>query len=527
MAAFRCRVYIRKMSLRTELRSIAERDNCWSETQSQHKQDSKSRTVQCVKYDSYVTFTPQRLCPVLGMSLQPASHISLPAETVDIYGDRWEYSLTAATSTTISTDVSAQFQIHTQPNSLVAAVGSDVILPCTITPPLPAAGLEVRWFHDLYHNIAFLLKEGREDRQQQSVDYRGRAFMLAGPDKGNLSLSLHQVRLSDAGKYHCFVENSVDKNDGEGIMTLTVVGLGTPPLVSVALQGSAVLLSCSSDQWFPEPSMFWMKGNGEPVPVYHSAKKNTSGGLIHASSSILLKDSIDGHLYCGLQHPVTKTETGVYVAVSDDMFPRASPWAIAFWILLIFSLAGLALLAWFFYSKQKEKESILFDSSTAYGGLVVSPDSRNITTTDVVQDVLQNPERFDTEPCVLGHSAFQSGTHYWETEVLERSGEFWSLGIAGRSVRRTGGQREGPDALIWAIRGTTEGYYALSTPPEPIVFESGRIQKVGVYLEYDKGKVTFYDVDTYRRLYTFTENFLEPVYPFYYVGPGIAFSLIS
>lgn len=445
----------------------------------------------------------------------------------------------------------AKFRIHTQQKLLVAAVGSDVILPCTVTPPLPGVGLEVRWFRDLYHNVAFLLKDGNEDRQQQSPDYRGRAFMLAGPDKGDLSLSLRQVRLSDAGEYHCFVENATAQIDEEGIMTLSVVGLGTPPLIAVALQGSSVVLSCSSEEWFPEPTMFWVIGNGKPLLVNHSITEN-SRGFFHVHSNIHLQDASGGHVYCGLQHPATKKETGVYVSVSDDIFPRASPWAIAFWILLIFGLAGSALLSWFFFSKQKEKErklqeikdsaeslerevewrkisiikeSILFDPSTAYNGLLVSPDSRTISTTDVIQDVPQNPERFDTEPCVLGQAAFSSGTHYWETEILERSGEFWSLGIASKSVRRTGGQRECPEALIWAIRGTTEGYYALYTPPVYIASEPERIQRVGTYLDYDEGKVSFYDVDTYRLLHTFTEIFSEPVYPFYYVGPGIAFSL--
>ncbi|XP_077340905.1 butyrophilin subfamily 1 member A1-like isoform X3 [Lithobates pipiens] len=406
----------------------------------------------------------------------------------------------------------AKFHIHTQQKLLVAAVGSDAILPCTVTPPLPGVGLEVRWFRDLYHNVAFLLKDGNEDRQQQSPDYRGRAFMPAGPDKGDLSLSLRQVRLSDAGEYHCFVENTTAQSDEEGIMTLSVVGLGTPPLIAVALQGRSVVLSCSSEKWFPEPTMFWVKGNGEPLPVNQSIKKYSSG-FFHVHSNIQLQDASGGHVYCGLQHPVTKTETGVYVSVSERQLQEIKYSAEALEREVEWRKISII------------KESILFDPSTAYYGLLVSPDSRTISTTDVIQDVPKNPERFDTEPCVLGQTAFSSGTHYWETEILERSGEFWSLGIASNSVRRTGGQRECPEALIWAIRGTAEGYYALYTPPVSIAFEPERIQRVGTYLDYDEGKVSFYDVDTYRLLHTFTEVFSEPVYPFYYVGPGIAFSL--
>lgn len=108
---------------------------------------------------------------------------------------------------------------------------------------------------------------------------------------------------------------------GQSDAILFLVGLGTPPLIAVALQGSSVVLSCSSEEWFPEPTMFWAMGNGEPLPVNHSLKK-TSNGFFHVHSNIHLQDASGGHVYCGLQHPVTKTESGVYVSVSG-WCPRA------------------------------------------------------------------------------------------------------------------------------------------------------------------------------------------------------------
>ncbi|XP_069841601.1 butyrophilin subfamily 1 member A1-like isoform X2 [Dendropsophus ebraccatus] len=465
---------------------------------------------------------------------------------------------------------SGRFQVHSPVKGLVAEVGSDVLLPCTLTPGLPDLGLQVRWFHNIYSTIVFMLKDGSEERQQQSADYRGRAFMKEKPISGNLSLILHNVRLSDAGRYHCFVENSSTEVYEEDSMELSVVGLGSPPLVAVALQDGAVVVSCSSDGWFPKPTMFWKKKNGvqeEADPEIDTEKDE----LIRVKSRILLNDSSEGQIYCGLRHPVTGRETGLYVTVSDAIFPRTSPWAIVFWLFLLCIIVISAVMAWLFYSNRKKnelqlkekdirierltwevewrklssrKESILFDPLTAYAGLIVSPDGCHISSSETLQNVTQNEARFDTEPCVLGRQSFQQGTHYWETEIHEQSEQFWSVGVAIETVRRAGGQRECPDAGIWAIRGTKEGYYGLSSPPEFIVLhshmprpqepgllnsegihDSGRIQRVGTFLDCESGRVSFYNVDTYEPLYTFQGHFSHPVYPFYYVGPGISFSL--
>ncbi|KAG8547926.1 hypothetical protein GDO81_027098 [Engystomops pustulosus] len=349
---------------------------------------------------------------------------------------------------------------------------------------------------------------------------------------------------------------------------LSLLGLGSPPLIAVALQGSSVVISCSSDGWFPKPKMFWKKENGEFEPTELETDTDKTE-LIRVKSSILLNSSSEGQVYCGLRHLVTMKETGSYVKVSDALFPRTSPWAIVFGLLLIVTLALSALMAWLFSSKQKKnetrleekdrtierlqwevewrkisirKETVLFDPLTAYSSLIVSPDGHHIVSSGTSQDVPENEERFDTEPCVLGQTSYRNGTHYWETEVQEQNGKFWSLGVALETVRRTGGQRECPETGIWAMRGTVDGYFGLSTPPEPITLRSQkttlhqpgllngqgtrgprRIQRVGTYLDYENGKLSFYDVDTYEPLYTFQVKFSQPVHPFYYVGPGMSF----
>uniref|UniRef100_A0A8C5WIL1 Uncharacterized protein n=1 Tax=Leptobrachium leishanense TaxID=445787 RepID=A0A8C5WIL1_9ANUR len=405
----------------------------------------------------------------------------------------------------------ALFQVSTQDKFLVAEVGSDISLPCTLTPPQSPDGLDVRWFHNLFHQLVFILRDGREDRQQQNEEYRGRASLPTGPDTGNLTLILRNVQLSDAGKYHCFVEDRNTPEYEEAFMELMVVGLGTPPAVEVSLQDNSVLLSCSSTGWFPEPAIRWEKEgqyNVSGVDVTHSKKD----GLFSIKSDILLSDPRDGKVFCGVRHPVMGKETGTYVKISERKTEE--------------------------YDKKIEhlrheidwrkvsvyKEPILFDHNTAFPGLLISPDFHCISTGERVEVLDDNPERFDTEPCVLGTSLFTSGVHYWETEIQERGGHFWSLGIARHSVRRKGGMRESPETEIWAFRATKEGFSGLTSPPTPISLHQ-RPVVVGTYLDCEEGKVTFYDANSFQPLFEFMESDFVSVYPFYYVGTGVTFRL--
>ncbi|KAG8428934.1 hypothetical protein GDO86_018784 [Hymenochirus boettgeri] len=77
------------------------------------------------------------------------------------------------------------FQVQSDTLEVVVVVGSDAVLPCTLSPPSSADRLEIRWFYNLFHTVLYLLKNGREDRQQQSVQYRNRAWVRSGPKTGN------------------------------------------------------------------------------------------------------------------------------------------------------------------------------------------------------------------------------------------------------------------------------------------------------------------------------------------------------
>ncbi|XP_078272372.1 nuclear factor 7, brain-like [Rhinoraja longicauda] len=156
--------------------------------------------------------------------------------------------------------------------------------------------------------------------------------------------------------------------------------------------------------------------------------------------------------------------------------------------------------------------SVTLDVETAHPQLEVSEDRKRVRWTRTRRSLPDTGKRFTHWPCVLGSEGFTSGRHYWEVEV-ERS-EGWSLGVAAESVERKRPVTLTPETGVWSITWRSfGGFLALISagsrlPARPI---PGR---VGVYISYESGRVSFYDADTKSHLHTFTGNkFTEKLYP--------------
>uniref|UniRef100_UPI00398EE201 zinc-binding protein A33-like n=1 Tax=Pristiophorus japonicus TaxID=55135 RepID=UPI00398EE201 len=160
--------------------------------------------------------------------------------------------------------------------------------------------------------------------------------------------------------------------------------------------------------------------------------------------------------------------------------------------------------------------SVTLDVETANPELEVSGDLKSVRWTGTWRNLPDTEKRFTAQPCVLGSEGFTSGRHYWEVEVAGNRG--WSLGVAAESVGRKGRVRLSPENGFWTIERYNDQIIVNSSPPSPL--PAGQIPgKVGVYLSYESGTVTFYSADTKSHLHTFTGNkFPEKLYPFFWPG---------
>ncbi|KAM6449436.1 zinc-binding protein A33-like [Liasis olivaceus] len=162
---------------------------------------------------------------------------------------------------------------------------------------------------------------------------------------------------------------------------------------------------------------------------------------------------------------------------------------------------------------------ITLDPATNHPNLVLSKDLDTVRVEDnPEEEVPDGPERFSKSVCVLGAQGFTSGCHYWEVEVGNKTS--WDIGVANKSVNRKEAKvTVKPSNGFWAIwlRNGNE-YKALDSPSRQLFLKT-KPQKVGVYLDYEGGQVSFYDADTMTHICTFLDVFSECLYPMF--SPGV------
>ncbi|XP_077935766.1 E3 ubiquitin-protein ligase TRIM39-like isoform X2 [Gasterosteus aculeatus] len=161
---------------------------------------------------------------------------------------------------------------------------------------------------------------------------------------------------------------------------------------------------------------------------------------------------------------------------------------------------------------------LTLDPETAHPDLILSDDGKQVKLGDVNKKNLpNNPERFSIWLCVLTKQSFSSGRFYFEVQVEGKTR--WYLGVNRESVNRKVFIPLSPQNGYWTIRLINGNEYnALDDPPVVLSVKS-RPQKVGVFVDYEEGVVSFYDVEAAALIYSFTGcSFTEKLFPFFHPG---------
>ncbi|KAI5104588.1 bloodthirsty-relatedprotein family, member 6 [Silurus meridionalis] len=164
--------------------------------------------------------------------------------------------------------------------------------------------------------------------------------------------------------------------------------------------------------------------------------------------------------------------------------------------------------------KIDETVDVTLDPDTANPYLILSDDGKQVTNGDKRQNLPDNPERFNRYCIVLGKKGFSSGRFYYEVQVKGKTK--WDLGVARESINRKGEIRYRPEDGFWCVVLINKtGYTAFDSPCVSLSLKQSP-QKVGVFVDYEEGLVSFYDVDAKSHIYSFTaQTFTEKLYPYF------------
>ncbi|ELK36415.1 Pyrin [Myotis davidii] len=151
---------------------------------------------------------------------------------------------------------------------------------------------------------------------------------------------------------------------------------------------------------------------------------------------------------------------------------------------------------------QTHAVNVILDAETAHPNLIISDDLKSARLGNKWIHMPDSPERFDSCIFALGSPSFRSGCHYWEVEVGDKTG--WVLGICKASTSRKGNMTLSPENGYWVVMMMKRNEYQASTFPPTRLRMREPPRRVGIFLDYKAGDISFYNVTAKSHIYTFT-----------------------
>ncbi|XP_028310940.1 tripartite motif-containing protein 16-like [Gouania willdenowi] len=158
-------------------------------------------------------------------------------------------------------------------------------------------------------------------------------------------------------------------------------------------------------------------------------------------------------------------------------------------------------------------KSLTFDPVTTHNFLRLMEGNRKLTNTSPWQHSYpEHPDRFEYWRQAMSSESLYLGRHYIEAEL---SGEGAHVGVTYKSIPRKEEHSTScitGSAFSWCIGRNSRGFSVFHAGAETVL-EVEEISRIGLYLNFDQGCVSFYSVsDDMRLLHSYTTDFTEPLY---------------
>ncbi|XP_047451070.1 E3 ubiquitin-protein ligase TRIM39-like [Mugil cephalus] len=152
--------------------------------------------------------------------------------------------------------------------------------------------------------------------------------------------------------------------------------------------------------------------------------------------------------------------------------------------------------------QRKYFQRVTLDANTAHPSLIVSGDGKQVRDGGSKRTVPDSSSRFDCLHYVLGNEGFSSGCFYYEVKTGGQT--FWEVGVTKESISKKGTDLSlSPENGCWTL-GSYWGRCQANANPPVVLLLPKVPQRVGVFVDYEGKLVSFYDIDTRARIYSFT-----------------------
>ncbi|KAK2116442.1 hypothetical protein P7K49_007068 [Saguinus oedipus] len=154
------------------------------------------------------------------------------------------------------------------------------------------------------------------------------------------------------------------------------------------------------------------------------------------------------------------------------------------------------------------QEDLTLDPETAHPSLIISGDRKSVVFSRLNAGSTDNPQSFCSYRAVRSCEGFDAGRHFWHVEV--RGTGALSLGVCKETFPRDGLTSPTPQMGCWEIQPFCSSCSTRNT----------EVLQMGIFLDYELGEVSFYNLNTRSHVYTFTDKFTEKLMPYFSVDPS-------
>uniref|UniRef100_A0A8C1KF06 Nuclear factor 7, ovary-like n=1 Tax=Cyprinus carpio TaxID=7962 RepID=A0A8C1KF06_CYPCA len=156
---------------------------------------------------------------------------------------------------------------------------------------------------------------------------------------------------------------------------------------------------------------------------------------------------------------------------------------------------------------------LIFDEDTAHPSLQLSRNKTQVIESDKMTKYTCDAKRFLQCVNILATEGFQSGRHYWEVDVSNNPK--WDLGVALESVNRQVRVKLCPENGYWTLRLRNGSQYSAGTQPWTPLTVMTPPSRIGVFLDFEERKVSFYNADNMVLLCSFSNGPRGKAFPFF------------
>ncbi|KAI4897068.1 hypothetical protein NFI96_011418 [Prochilodus magdalenae] len=330
--------------------------------------------------------------------------------------------------------------------------------------------MRVEWFKlDQADSTVHLYADHKDNNKEQDKSYQGRTALFKEElQKGNTSLKLSDIQVSDNGLYKCSVRSRTYFDDIT--VKIVVEVTGSNPVITMEeldiLWGFGLV--CESKGWNPEPVIEWLDSEGAILNTEVTQTRSDSEGY-SVKCSVIVFNSQSNRLFCRVKQGLHMKETEVIISVIEK--------------------------------RRAFRVDVTMDINTAHPYLNLSADGKQVIYGEKREDYCDENRHFDDCVFILGKEGFQTSFYF---EVQVRGKTAWTLGVAKENIMKKGEVILKPEYGFWTVSKKNKLY-----SPSKSVLKRHKVKKVGVFVDYNDGRVLFYDVDAMSQICSYTHQYFS------------------